>query len=332
VLAGGALFAIASCGGGNSAPAGARTSPTPTPAARVVDTTCTQAPIIEAGGLTVHATVSYANVDWTLRVGVAPFAGTRAYPVTLDRKPTLDVVLQSNATASDQRRVTSILQSAPGVANVALAPQDTSTPPGVLPIELRVTVRSAGDIDSVLPKLYQDPAVNPILTATSLYVNSEPAAPADITLERDQSVPLHSVSGTVTPAADGHTGRFDIMVEYPFTGNRYHLVGHWACPVAPPSIGTAGMNLGTPTAKATINASATSFSPATLTVRVGQVVEWTVPSGLVPYNVTFPDNQDVSSGALIAGSTWEIRFTRPGTYHYTDTIHPGNNGTVIVTA
>lgn len=332
MLACAASFAIASCGAGNPASAGTRTSPTPTGAARVVDTTCTRAPRVEAGGLIVDAAVSYANVDWTLRVGVAPFAGTRAYPVTLDRKPTLDVVLQANATAGDQKRVTSLLRSAPGVANVALAPQDPSTPPGALPIELRVTVRSAVDIDGVLPRLHQDPAVNPIITALSLYVNSEPAAPADITLERDQSVPLHSVSGTVTPAADGHTGTFDIMVEYPFTGNRYHLVGHWACPVAPPSIGTAGTNLGTPTATATINASATSFSPATVYVRVGQIVEWTVPSGLVPYNVTFPDNQDVSSGALIAGSTWEIRFTRPGTYHYTDTIHPSNNGAVIVTA
>jgi plastocyanin len=332
MLATAASFAIASCGGGTTVPAAARTLPTPTPAPRVVETTCTQAPIIEVGGLTVDATVSYANVDWTLRVGVAPFAGTRVYPVTLDRKPTLDVVLNSNATATDQSRVTALLQSAPGVANVGLAPQDPSTPPGVLPIELRVTVRSADDIDGVLPKLYQDPAVNPIFTATSFYVNSEPAAPADITLERDQSVPLHSVSGTVTPAADGDTGTFDIMVEYPFTGNRYNLVGHWACPVAPPSIGTAGTNLGAPTATATINASATSFSPATVTVRVGQIVEWTVPQGLVPYNVTFADHQDVSSGALAAGSTWEIRFTRPGTYHYTDTIHPGNNGTVIVTA
>jgi plastocyanin len=195
-----------------------------------------------------------------------------------------------------------------------------------------VTVSSADSIDGVLPSLHEDSAVNPIITAYSFFVQSEPAAPAEITLEpNDNSAPLHSVSGFVAPTSDGHSGSFDVVVEYPFTHGQYHLVGQWNCPEPQASIGTAGTTLGTPTVTATINDQATSFSPASVTVKAGQIIEWTVPAGKVPYSINFPDDPDVSSNVLTPGSTWEIRFTRPGTYQYTDTLHPGDNGTVVVT-
>jgi plastocyanin len=293
-------------------------------------TNCTQAPVVKTGGLTVQSAASFAGKSWMLRLAISPFTGAQPYVVALERKRTLDVALVSGATASDQGRVVRELLAAPGVTKVDVLP---APPGGGPPVQLRVTVSSADAIDAVLPSLRQDPAVNPIITAYSFFVQSESAAPADITLEpNDHSAPLHTVSGSVTTTTDGHSGTLDILVEYPFTHGRYHLAGGWNCPEPTPSIGTAGPNLGTQTATATINDQATSFAPATVTVKVGQIVEWTVPRGIVPYSVTFPVDPDVSSSVLTSGATWQIRFTRAGTYHYTDTIHPGNKGIVIVTA
>jgi plastocyanin len=330
VLASAGLFALVGCGGGGTR-APTQQSATPSLAAETLATTCTQAPIIKSGGLTAQAEASFASKRWTLRFSVAPFTGAQAYAVTLARKTWLEVALVSGGASSDQDRVTRELQAAPGVTGVNVLPTDRTAPPGVVPVQLRVTVSSASAVDGVLPSLHEDPAVNPIITADSFFIQSEPATPAEITLEpSDNSAPLHSVSGSVTPTSDGHSGSFDVVVEYPFTHGQYHLVGQWNCPLPQASIGTAGTTLGTPTVTVTINDQATSFSPASVTVRVGQIVEWMVPAGKVPFSVSFPNDPDVSSNVLTAGSTWEIRFTRPGTYQYTDTLHPGDNGAVIV--
>ena len=99
---------------------------------------------------------------------------------------------------------------------------------------------------------------------------------------------------------------------------------------AAPSIATGqSSGLGSPTA----NVSATDqlqFSPTSTSVKVGQVIEWK-DTGTVAHNVTFPDSTDATSPTLNPGDTWEVEFSKAGTYSYHCTFHPGMNGTITVT-
>lgn len=71
------------------------------------------------------------------------------------------------------------------------------------------------------------------------------------------------------------------------------------------------------------------FSPPTVTVKVGDVVEWR-NTGTTPHNVTF--DAGPHSGTMNGGDTYEARFTAPGTFHYHCTFHaPGMAGVVVVT-
>jgi plastocyanin len=69
------------------------------------------------------------------------------------------------------------------------------------------------------------------------------------------------------------------------------------------------------------------FSPATVTVRAGQTVEWTNQDG-VAHTV---DLSGVTSNVLNRGDSYTQRFTAPGTYAYICSIHPFMHGTVVVT-
>ncbi|HEV8583116.1 MAG TPA: Calx-beta domain-containing protein [Thermoanaerobaculia bacterium] len=86
------------------------------------------------------------------------------------------------------------------------------------------------------------------------------------------------------------------------------------------------------TAKITIGGSATSFSPATITVDAGQPVCWT-------WNATSSHNVKADDGTFTSGSpatsgTFQRTFTTPGTYGYYCQVHGsltgGMRGTVIV--
>ena len=70
------------------------------------------------------------------------------------------------------------------------------------------------------------------------------------------------------------------------------------------------------------------FSPATVTVRAGQTVEWTNQDA-VAHTVDFAG---VISNVLNRGGTYTLRFSAPGTYAYICSIHPFMHGTVVVTA
>jgi plastocyanin len=96
--------------------------------------------------------------------------------------------------------------------------------------------------------------------------------------------------------------------------------------------GSAGVsNLGA----AGVKVSATDqlqFSPASQTASVGQVVEWTNTGG-VTHTIMFDSAPEVclSDAQLAPGATWEVKFTKPGTYAYRCTIHPGMTGSITVT-
>jgi len=70
-----------------------------------------------------------------------------------------------------------------------------------------------------------------------------------------------------------------------------------------------------------------TFSPATITVRAGQTVEWTNRDAIA-HTVDF---SGVISNVLNRGGTYTQRFTAPGTYRYICSIHPFMHGTVVVT-
>lgn len=102
-----------------------------------------------------------------------------------------------------------------------------------------------------------------------------------------------------------------------------------ATAAAPPGVGLAGSSgIGT----ASVNVAATgqlSFSPATATVKMGDVIQWK-NTGAAPHNVTFDAQPALTSGTLQQGDTWQVQFTVAGTYKYHCTFHPGMNGQVTV--
>jgi plastocyanin len=75
-----------------------------------------------------------------------------------------------------------------------------------------------------------------------------------------------------------------------------------------------------------------AFSPNSLTIRVGDTVEWmnTVSTN----HTTTSDSGDPASwdsGPLGLNATYSVTFTKPGTYTYHCSIHPFMTGTITVT-
>jgi len=93
--------------------------------------------------------------------------------------------------------------------------------------------------------------------------------------------------------------------------------------VAAPIAGAAGTK---------VSLQADSFSPASVTVAVGDEVtfEWVV--GL--HNVKFADGEASGAPVGTAGTTWSRTFTAPGTYDFVCEVHEslGMTGTVTVEA
>lgn len=73
-----------------------------------------------------------------------------------------------------------------------------------------------------------------------------------------------------------------------------------------------------------------SFSPATLTVHVGDTVTWT-NTGHQPHTAT-ATNHSFDTGILQHGQSASHTFTAPGTYSYYCVVHPWMKGTIIVLA
>jgi cytochrome c oxidase subunit II len=73
------------------------------------------------------------------------------------------------------------------------------------------------------------------------------------------------------------------------------------------------------------------FEPASLTAKVGDVIEWK-NEGTALHNVVFGNQSVPSSDTMNQGDTYEIKFTKPGTYSYVCKFHEANNmrGTVTV--
>lgn len=75
---------------------------------------------------------------------------------------------------------------------------------------------------------------------------------------------------------------------------------------------------------------ALKFSPSSVTVKTGDVVEWDNGSS-VAHNVTFDAYQSITSDTMNNGDTYQVKFTKAGTYQFHCTFHPGMDGSVTVT-
>jgi plastocyanin len=90
----------------------------------------------------------------------------------------------------------------------------------------------------------------------------------------------------------------------------------------------AATGLGTP-AKAVSATADLKFDPTSITVKTGDVIQWT-DTGSVPHNVTFDSYPDLTSQNMAQGDTWQVKITVAGTYPYHCTIHPGMDGQITV--
>ncbi len=84
------------------------------------------------------------------------------------------------------------------------------------------------------------------------------------------------------------------------------------------------------TAAAKVNETdALKFNPSSTSVKVGDVVQWDNGSS-VAHNVTFDQFSSITSDTMNSGDTYQVKFTKAGTYQYHCTFHPGMDGTITV--
>lgn len=75
-----------------------------------------------------------------------------------------------------------------------------------------------------------------------------------------------------------------------------------------------------------------AYSPASITISVGDTVEWVFADGPIQHDVVgVGDNVPDGFGSpLISEGTWSFTFDEAGTYEYFCSLHPQMLGTVIV--
>lgn len=96
-----------------------------------------------------------------------------------------------------------------------------------------------------------------------------------------------------------------------------------------PSHMQMGSTHGSPTlAKNAVSIRDFGFSPATLTVKVGDKVTWTNQDA-VGHSATADDNS-FDTGILQQGQSGSTSFTKAGTYTYHCSVHPSMRATIIV--
>ncbi len=70
------------------------------------------------------------------------------------------------------------------------------------------------------------------------------------------------------------------------------------------------------------------FNPTPLTVKTGSIVTWTNMDD-EPHTVV-SDTGTFKSGGMDTNETFSYKFDKPGTYHFTCSIHPRMAGTIVV--
>jgi plastocyanin len=71
------------------------------------------------------------------------------------------------------------------------------------------------------------------------------------------------------------------------------------------------------------------FQPDTLTVHVGDSVEWK-NDDIVPHTATSLDEKTFDSGRIARSASWRFTVTKNGMYDYQCTFHPNMKGKLVV--
>jgi len=79
----------------------------------------------------------------------------------------------------------------------------------------------------------------------------------------------------------------------------------------------------------TVTIDATRFTPATVTIRPGDTVEW-VNKDVIPHTATTTAKDGFDSGVIATGKKWRRAFKTAGDLAYVCTFHPAMKGTVRV--
>ncbi len=89
---------------------------------------------------------------------------------------------------------------------------------------------------------------------------------------------------------------------------------------------------GVPAAATVAETDDLKFQPSSATVKVGDIVQWTNTGNSI-HSVTFDNQQVPSLDTQNGGEAYEVKFLKPGTYHYICTYHvtSGMTGTLTVT-
>ena len=102
-----------------------------------------------------------------------------------------------------------------------------------------------------------------------------------------------------------------------------------------PSLASAGRSANpgsAPQKMVTVTIRSFKFEPATVTVNVGDTVEWK-NDDIVPHTATADGEAQkpvFDSGTIQTGATWRYLARNKGTYNYICTLHPNMKGELIV--
>lgn len=79
-----------------------------------------------------------------------------------------------------------------------------------------------------------------------------------------------------------------------------------------------------------VDINAMSFSPTTVTVKVGTIVKWNNLDYYSTHTVTSDNGTTFNSGTIAIGSSYSYTTSVAGTFPYHCTVHGGMNGTLVV--
>jgi plastocyanin len=153
------------------------------------------------------------------------------------------------------------------------------------------------------------PAGTTTTTTTAPTVPAQPADPGDST--------------TTSPTASGEPGAGTPTEPQDQSGTASPPIGDRS-----PATGSPGGGGARKAASATVTMGDLFFSPASVTIAVGDTVTWH-NTGQAPHNAT-GDGGSFSTPTLNNGQSASHTFSSPGTFSYICTIHPQMKGTVRV--
>lgn len=93
--------------------------------------------------------------------------------------------------------------------------------------------------------------------------------------------------------------------------------------------GDAGDDPATAAGGTTVVLKDIAFKPGKLSVKAGDTVTWKFEDRGIAHNVVSDD--DAFKSDLKDSGTFQHTFSKPGTFSYTCTVHPGMKGSITVT-